>query len=99
MNFTEPRLGHDACDRHGIIYLLCWNCQMQGLEMPSIRQKNRTERSLVMTCIPQLPGHGQPLGTAGGYEAQGLTWGPKLWIDTPHSEWPQQVVFMQNGSI
>lgn len=39
-----------------IIYLLCWNCQIQGLEMSSSRQKNETERLLAMMLASQLLG-------------------------------------------
>lgn len=58
-----PRPGHRACDRYENYDLHCWNCQIQGRETSSIRQKNKTDKSLGVTLHPQLLGRGHTFGS------------------------------------
>lgn len=71
-SFPGPRQGHGACDRYENCDLHCWNCQIQGREASSIRQKNKTDKSLGMTLHPQLLGQGHTFGSP-------LLGGARLW--------------------
>lgn len=62
-DFPGPRPGHGACDRYENCDLHCWNCQVQGREASSIRQKNKTDKSLGVTLHPQLLGQGHTFGS------------------------------------
>ena len=62
-SFPGPRPGHRACDRYKNYYLYRWNCQIQGLETSSIRQKNKIEKSLAAILHPQLLGQVQVFGS------------------------------------